>query len=148
MRVGNQSQLWSVAVVDVAVAYDADVAVASTIFERTAAEVVEQSDFAGDVLEAPQLLGVESASGDGVLLRMTIKTTPGDPVPPAALAPPVGQAGLRRRRHPRSAAAIRLAAGHRLTSPPASPCRSPTGAPVPDFAPVPHLVSLGRAPLP
>ena len=29
------------------------------------------------MLEAPQLLGVESASGDGVLLRMTIKTTPG-----------------------------------------------------------------------
>ncbi len=77
VRVGNQSQLWSVAVVDVAVAYDADIAVASGIFERTAADVVQQEDFAGDVLEAPQLLGVESASGDGVLLRMIIKTTPG-----------------------------------------------------------------------
>ncbi len=77
VRVGNQSQLWSVAVVDAAVAYDADVAQASSIFERTAVQVVEQPDFAGDVLEAPKLLGVESASGDGVLLRMTIKTTPG-----------------------------------------------------------------------
>ncbi|MGH9269895.1 MAG: mechanosensitive ion channel family protein [Ilumatobacteraceae bacterium] len=77
VRVGNQSQLWSVAVVDAAVAYAADVAKASRILERTAGEVVEHTDFAGDVLEAPQLLGVESASGDGVILRMTVKTTPG-----------------------------------------------------------------------
>jgi small conductance mechanosensitive channel len=77
VRVGNRSQLWSVAVVDVAVAYDADIAEASRILERTAASQVEQPDLAGDVLEAPQLLGVESASGDGVLLRLTVKTAAG-----------------------------------------------------------------------
>ena len=37
-RVGNRSQLWSVAVVDVVVGYDADIAAASGIFERTAAQ--------------------------------------------------------------------------------------------------------------
>jgi small-conductance mechanosensitive channel len=77
MRVGNRSQLWSVAVVDAGVGYDADVAEASRIMEQTAAQLVEQENFSGDVLEAPELLGVESASGDGVLLRMTVKTTPG-----------------------------------------------------------------------
>jgi len=77
VRVGNRSQLWSVAVVDVAVAYDADIAEASRILERTAAAQVEQPELAGDVLEAPQLLGVESASGDGVLLRLTVKTAAG-----------------------------------------------------------------------
>lgn len=77
VRVGNRSQLWSVAVVDVMVAYDADVEAANRVLERTATELVEQEDFAGDVLEAPELLGVESASGDGVLLRLTVKTTPG-----------------------------------------------------------------------
>ncbi len=77
VRVGNRSQLWSVAVVDVMVAYDADVEAANRVLERTATELVEQEDFVGDVLEAPELLGVESASGDGVLLRLTVKTTPG-----------------------------------------------------------------------
>ena len=31
----------------------------------------------GNVLEAPVLLGVESAASDGVQLRLTVKTTPG-----------------------------------------------------------------------
>jgi len=76
-RVGNRSQLWSVAVVDVVVGYDADIAAASRILERTAGQVAETDDYAGDVLESPVLLGVESAAADGVLLRLTVKTTPG-----------------------------------------------------------------------
>ena len=37
----------------------------------------DESDFAGDVLAAPELLGVESVSADGVALRLLVKTTPG-----------------------------------------------------------------------
>jgi len=77
VRVGNRSQLWSVAVIDVVVGYDADVERAGRILEETAKRVVEQQDHAGHVLEAPVLLGVESAASDGVLLRLTVKTTPG-----------------------------------------------------------------------
>ena len=77
-RVGNRSKLWSVAVLDVVVAYDADL-------ERdpagrshdAAAEVCESEEFAGDVLEAPEILGVESVSRRGVTLRLLVKTGPG-----------------------------------------------------------------------
>ncbi len=77
VRVGNRSQLWSVAVVDVVVAYDADIERAGRILEQTAQRIVEQGDHAGHVLEAPVFLGVESAASEGVLLRLTVKTTPG-----------------------------------------------------------------------
>ena len=77
VRVGNRSQLWSVAVVDVVVGYDADVEHAGRILEQTAKRIVEQEEHAGTVLEAPILLGVESAASEGILLRLTIKTTPG-----------------------------------------------------------------------
>jgi small conductance mechanosensitive channel len=76
-RVGNRSQLWSVAVLDVAVVYDADLATARRTVLETATRVCESEDFAGDVLEAPELLGVESVGADGVTLRLTVKTAPG-----------------------------------------------------------------------
>lgn len=77
LRVGNRSQLWSVAVVDVLIAYDADVEVATRVLEDTATELVQGEDHAADVLEPPEVLGVEAASADGVQLRLTVKTTPG-----------------------------------------------------------------------
>lgn len=78
VRVGNRSQLWSVAVIDVVVGYDADVQHASRVFEHTATELVLQDEYSRDVLSAPELLGVESTSADGVLLRLTVKTTAGE----------------------------------------------------------------------
>ncbi len=77
VRVGNRSQLWSVAVVDVVVGYDADVPAASQLLEQTARELVEREEHSADVLEAPELLGVEAATAEGVLVRLTVKTTPG-----------------------------------------------------------------------
>jgi len=77
VRVGNRSQLWSVAVVDAVVGYDADIEEASRVLAQTATELVAQEEYFGDVLEAPELLGVESTSAEGVLLRLTVKTTPG-----------------------------------------------------------------------
>ncbi len=77
LRVGNRSQLWSVAVVDVLIGYDADVDAASRLLTETANKLVESEEYAGDVLEAPELLGVEAASAEGVMLRLTVKTSPG-----------------------------------------------------------------------
>ena len=37
----------------------------------------ESEEFAGDVLEAPEILGVESVCADGVTLRLLVKTGPG-----------------------------------------------------------------------
>ena len=76
-RVGNRSKLWSVAVLDVVVAYDADLQSTREVVHDAATAVCESEDFAGDVLEAPHLLGVESVSADGVAIRLVVKTEPG-----------------------------------------------------------------------
>lgn len=76
-RVGNRSKLWSVAVLDIAVAYDADLAVTRRVVHDVAETLTESDDFAGDVLAAPDLLGVETVATDGVTLRLLVKTKPG-----------------------------------------------------------------------
>jgi moderate conductance mechanosensitive channel len=77
LRVGNRSQIWSVAVVDVLVAYDSDLDRARTLLLEATEEVCARADFAAHVLEPPQVLGVESVTAEGVTLRVTVKTTPG-----------------------------------------------------------------------
>lgn len=76
-RVGNRSKLWSVAVLDIVVAYDADLEATRRVVHDVAERVCESEDYAGDVLAAPELLGVESVSTDGVTLRLLVKTNPG-----------------------------------------------------------------------
>jgi moderate conductance mechanosensitive channel len=76
-RVGNMSQLWSVALVDVDVAYDSDLTAARRVIVERATEVCEREEWAESVIEAPKLLGVEALGADGVTIRMTIKTVPG-----------------------------------------------------------------------
>jgi moderate conductance mechanosensitive channel len=76
-RVGNRSKLWSVAMLDVVVAYDSDLATVKRVVQETATAVCESEDFAGDVLEAPELLGVESAGGAGLTVRLMVKTATG-----------------------------------------------------------------------
>jgi small conductance mechanosensitive channel len=76
-RVGNQSQLWSVAVVDVEVASDADLGAAREYILRAAVEVCERPQWKSDVLEAPRVLGVESVGAQVVTIRLNVKTRPG-----------------------------------------------------------------------
>ncbi len=76
-RVGNKSQLWSVAVLDVDVAYDTDLVRARELLHTAAAEVCDSEAFADDVVEPPMVLGVEALGADGITLRLTVKTTPG-----------------------------------------------------------------------
>ncbi|MGA1035353.1 MAG: mechanosensitive ion channel family protein [Ilumatobacteraceae bacterium] len=77
-RVGNLSQLWSVAVVDVDVAYDSDLNASRAALERAAREVCERQEFTDSVLEPPTVLGVESLGADGITIRVTVKVDPGD----------------------------------------------------------------------
>jgi moderate conductance mechanosensitive channel len=76
-RVGNKSQLWSVALVDVDVAYNCDLAAARRVILACANEVVQNDDWAGVVIDPPQLLGVEALGADGITIRVTIKVEPG-----------------------------------------------------------------------
>jgi small conductance mechanosensitive channel len=77
LRVGNRSQLWSVALLDVAVAYGSDLGRVRALIHDVATEVCQREDFAPIVLEAPEVLGVEEMGLDTVTLRLTVKVSPG-----------------------------------------------------------------------
>jgi moderate conductance mechanosensitive channel len=77
LRVGNKSQGFAVAVVDVPVAHGTDVAEASKVAARVAQERVEQPDLAEDVLEEVQTLGIESVTTERMTLRLTVRVQPG-----------------------------------------------------------------------
>lgn len=77
LRVGNKSQHWSTAVVDVDVAYDADLASVQSLVMETAIAVCTSDRWSGDVLDEPEVLGVETLGADGITIRMVAKTAPG-----------------------------------------------------------------------
>ena len=76
-RVGNMSQLWSVALIDVDVAYDCDLATARQVIIDCANDVCAGDEWVDAVLDPPQLLGVEALAADGITIRVTVKTQPG-----------------------------------------------------------------------
>jgi moderate conductance mechanosensitive channel len=78
LRVGNSSQGFAVAVVDVPIGYGADVEQATDIIGQVAADLTENEPISDDVLEPPQVLGVERVSAaEGIMLRLTVKVRPG-----------------------------------------------------------------------
>ncbi|MFY2787740.1 mechanosensitive ion channel family protein [Rhodococcus sp. KRD162] len=77
LRVGNMSQGFAVAVLDLPVSHTANIEEACAVADRAAASLVESGDFDSDILEPPQMLGVNAVSADTVTIRVTIKTRPG-----------------------------------------------------------------------
>jgi moderate conductance mechanosensitive channel len=77
LRVGNRTQLWSAAVVDVEVSHGADLTVAKRVLQETADRVCTEPEYADAVLEPPIVLGVESLLSTGITVRLTVKTRPG-----------------------------------------------------------------------
>ena len=78
LRVGNKSQGYAVAVIDLPLAHTADIPGASAIVERTVAARIAEKDVTDSVLEPPELLGVERVGPEGVTLRLTVKVKPGE----------------------------------------------------------------------
>jgi moderate conductance mechanosensitive channel len=78
LRVGNKSQGYAVAVIDLPLAHSADIAEATALADRVAAERVAVKDVVDSVLEPPEVLGVERVGPEGVTLRLTVKVKPGD----------------------------------------------------------------------
>jgi small conductance mechanosensitive channel len=78
-RVGNRSQVWSRAVLDVDVAYDTDLRHAQDVMKRVAVELWEDESFTdGDIIEEPQVVGVQNLGIDGITLRLVAKTDPSE----------------------------------------------------------------------
>jgi small conductance mechanosensitive channel len=76
LRVGNKSQGWARAVVDVPVAYGEDIARVRTVLQQVAEEMWTDADLGDVVLEPPEVWGVEALSPDAVLVRVVVKTAP------------------------------------------------------------------------
>jgi small-conductance mechanosensitive channel len=74
-RVGNKSQHWSRALLDVDVSYDTDIEQAKAVIKRVADELWQERD---DVLEEPEVWGVESLGPHSVVIRLVVKTRPSD----------------------------------------------------------------------
>jgi small conductance mechanosensitive channel len=77
LRVGNHSQGWSRAVVDVALDYNADVDSAKALIEKASGEVASAPDNTLSVIGTPAVWGIHPLSGDQIVIRVVQKTKAG-----------------------------------------------------------------------
>ncbi|WP_099025766.1 mechanosensitive ion channel family protein [Mycolicibacterium palauense] len=75
-RVGNMSQDYAVARVEVPVALTADIERAEQVAIDAAHAAIADPELAGKVLDEPAMLGVQELAPDLLTLRMTVKTRP------------------------------------------------------------------------
>jgi small conductance mechanosensitive channel len=76
MRVGNMSQNWARTVLDICVAYDEDFARVRRVLKEIAHDLWEDEDYRGQIIEEPEVWGVQELAPDGVTVRVTLKTAP------------------------------------------------------------------------
>ena len=76
LRVGNMSQNWSRAVVDVSVAYSEDLTRVKRVLAEVAHDLWDDEDCRELIIEEPEVTGVEMLAADSVNLRVMIKTLP------------------------------------------------------------------------
>ncbi len=77
-RVGNKSQQWSRALLDVQVAFETDLAQATRVIKAAADEVWHDEVVGPSVLEEPEIWGVEGFGPTGIAIRLVVKTQPSD----------------------------------------------------------------------
>ena len=78
-RVGNTSQVWARAVLDIDVAYDTDLRQAQEVLKNVAIDLWDDEEFTGgDIIEEPTVSGVQSLGADGITLRLSAKTSASD----------------------------------------------------------------------
>ena len=80
-RVGNMSQQWARALLDVEVAYGTDIDEAQQVIKAVADGVAEDPAWRGRILEPPEVWGIESMGPDAMSIRLVVKTRPGDQFP-------------------------------------------------------------------
>jgi small conductance mechanosensitive channel len=76
LRVGNKSQQWSRAVVDVPVTFQADTGAATEVIRGVTEQVWHDPDFASTIIAEPSVLGVESLEPGRVVIRVVVRTRP------------------------------------------------------------------------
>ena len=74
-RAGNLSQYWARVILDVPIAYDADVKAASDVIKRVA-DTIWRDHENTEILEEPEVWGVEDFGNDSISIRLVVKTLP------------------------------------------------------------------------
>jgi small conductance mechanosensitive channel len=75
-RVANQSQEWARALLDVEVAYDTDLDYAQQVIAETAEAMAADPEWAMEILETPEVWGIEAFTPNAVVIRLVMKTRP------------------------------------------------------------------------
>ena len=75
-KVANTSMGWQRALVDILLPLDVDVDRALTIMAEECEAMASDPAWAADIVERPQVLGVEAMSADGLTIRLTARTGP------------------------------------------------------------------------
>lgn len=73
VRVGNKSQGWAVVIIDVPVGF-ARIDEASRVLTEAGATMAADPQWRDDLVEAPEVLGVEQFTVDGAVLRASVRT--------------------------------------------------------------------------
>jgi moderate conductance mechanosensitive channel len=76
LRVANRSQGWTMAIVDIPIAYDEDIDRVREIVDAVALDMDEDPNYDDLLLGRPSFAGVESVSGEAVIIRITAKAAP------------------------------------------------------------------------
>ncbi|GAA3620036.1 hypothetical protein GCM10022223_41120 [Kineosporia mesophila] len=81
LSVGNSSQGWSRAVVDVNVGFEEDIEHVEDLLEEIGRQVHDDPKFRALIMEDPEIWGVETMAADSVVVRMVVKTLPDQSAP-------------------------------------------------------------------
>ena len=76
VRIGNHSQDWARALVDVPIAYNESVDAASELLKETAWTLWDDEQFKYVVLDEPEIWGVEVLSKEAIVIRLAVNTAP------------------------------------------------------------------------
>ncbi|MGC4107918.1 MAG: mechanosensitive ion channel [Thermomicrobiales bacterium] len=76
VKLGNKSQTWARIVFDMPAPYDADVESFEDLVLSTARRVVEQDAWKPYIIEPPEIWGMQSLTGESMVIRLVLKTTP------------------------------------------------------------------------
>ena len=75
-RVSNKSQEWSRALLDIPVAYGTDTDRAAAVIQEVADAMWRDQVWSDDILEEPEVWGVEAFGADALVIRLVVKTKP------------------------------------------------------------------------
>jgi small conductance mechanosensitive channel len=74
VRVGNLSQGWARAIIDLAVPYEVDIDEVEALILKVAVELQHEPKWKRLIMEKPEVWGIESISAEAIVIRLVVKT--------------------------------------------------------------------------